>query len=1599
MVDKTGSVNFARLIADATKDQPQDEPKPSEPLPRIIIDKLEVDRAGVDFTDERRAKPFSTKVDPVQVLLNDFSTLPDQEGKQTLVARTPEGEQLKWEGELGISPIQSRGTISLTGLSAPKIWRYGEELLNFEIASGTADLSTAYELDLKDPEPRLHLTDIRAQLKGWALKSRNKEDRVVQLDDVQVGPGTFDLGERQLVFDKFLVNGGGLGAQRGSDTLINWVELLKLKGAAAAEETAAEATGAKPVGDDAPWKIGIKEFRIADFGFTFSDDAAITPYDATVKRIALAFAAVINYAPTGSQVLLDQITLGLSDVTLQPRDEQAPIFTLASVELGTGSANYKDKSVQFDTLRITKPHGEAWIDRDGKLNWLGLAPKQPSTAAPADETKQGKAPAKGVEQPWRIGLKTIEVVDGGVTFTDRAMTPPVAVKVEPIRVKLEGASSDLKQAVGYELDVGVQPGGQFTSKGSLVPGTPAADGTLALRELPLKLGERYVNRFALLVLKSGSVSAAGKYAFAMRNGKPTAQFNGGFQVAKLDLVEEGTKERFLGWDMMDVRGIDFKFEPTRLDIVEIRLDRPGGKFIIYEDRTLNIQRILRTSGGKGGSEAGPPPAFEQAKAAGPATAGESSRQVGREDATSSVRFGAAPAQKPAAKAVAAPKAAPLPFPVNIQRIRVNKGELYFADLTLTPQFGTRIHDLSGTVNSLSTRPGSKAQMKLEGAVDEYGLARFSGDLTPFAPTDYMNVTATFRNVELTSMTPYSAKFAGYRIASGKLDADLEYFIQQRQLKGDNKIIVDQLTLGERVESPDAVNLPLELAIALLKDSDGKIDLGLPVSGSLDDPQFSIGGIVWKAFVNLLTKIVTSPFRALGALLGAESGELEGSLLRPGERRAAAAGEGKARAGGHRARRASAAQNRHPAGVCDAGCGRDPVVPGASRARQARGLQAEGGRRSWPARRNRREESGRDPVALHRAVRPGRAHQGERDGREGPGRRRQAHDGGEGADAGADRGDAPREARGGRTGERRGAEVPCAAPGGCGERGVRDTGQAADGAGRDRTGRKGGGHRQEDGGEQVHAGAAMSAASLARQATLVAALRNPKCFSHPVRQIEVIETHISWVILTGDYAYKIKKALDLGFLDFTTLPQREHFCREEVRLNRRLAPDLYLDVVPIKGEVDTPVIGGAGEPVEWAVRMREFERGAELSRLLPTGAVTPAIADEIADAVAAFHTDCARDTAVDGYGAANAVRGPVRNNLAALARRLVEPGMRAALERLRDWSEAEHRRLVPTFEARRVEGFVREGHGDLHLGNMALHGGRVLIFDCIEFNPRLRWVDVMSEIAFVVMDLTHRSRSDLARRLLNRYLERTGDYAGLAVLRYYLVYRALVRATVAAIRGAQTGLNTEGETAEIRAYLELAQQFTQTDSLHLIITHGVSGAGKTTVTGALLEAIDLIRIRSDVERKRCAGLSAESRSGSAVDAGLYTPEATQRSYERLRVLAESVLRAGHSVVLDATYLDRNERDACRALAHAVGARFRILACRAHATALRERVVTRERAAEDASEAGLEVLERQLDRATELGAEESQDAVVIDTSQRLDVRALVVALGLTPAQSPD
>ncbi len=414
-----------------------------------------------------------------------------------------------------------------------------------------------------------------------------------------------------------------------------------------------------------------------------------------------------------------------------------------------------------------------------------------------------------------------------------------------------------------------------------------------------------------------------------------------------------------------------------------------------------------------------------------------------------------------------------------------------------------------------------------------------------------------------------------------------------------------------------------------------------------------------------------------------------------------------------------------------------------------------------------------------------------------------------------------------------------------------------------------------------------------QSRLVASLVDPGRFGKGCTRVTHLETHISHVLLTGAFAYKIKKPLDLGFLDFTTLAKRRYYCEEELRLNRRLAPDIYLDVVAITGSLEDPVLNGAGTTLEYAVRMREFAQEALASRMLAQGTLSAAHIDALAAEVAAFHGRI--DVAPPGsaFGTPDTVLDVAAQNFEQIRPLLTDSTDHATLDALRDWTLAEHTACRGALQQRHDTGFVRECHGDLHLNNIAILAGAVTIFDCIEFNDELRWIDVMSEVAFTVMDLEDRGRGEFGHRFLNAYLERTGDYAGLAVLRFYLAYRAMVRAKVACLRGGQLapGDAKTALVAEYRSYVDLARHYARPPQPAFVVTHGLSGCGKTTLTQPLLELCGAIRIRTDVERKRLHGIDAAARSGSALDAGLYTADATERTYRRVLALAEAVAAAG------------------------------------------------------------------------------------------------------------
>lgn len=489
------------------------------------------------------------------------------------------------------------------------------------------------------------------------------------------------------------------------------------------------------------------------------------------------------------------------------------------------------------------------------------------------------------------------------------------------------------------------------------------------------------------------------------------------------------------------------------------------------------------------------------------------------------------------------------------------------------------------------------------------------------------------------------------------------------------------------------------------------------------------------------------------------------------------------------------------------------------------------------------------------------------------------------------------------------------------------------------------------------------ASPARLPILVQRLLEPAAYPHPTRDIRLVETHISWVFLTGDYVYKVKKPCNLGFLDFSTLERRHECCREEVRLSGRFAPDLYLGIVPITGSPDAPRIGGGGDPIEWAVKMRQFDEAGRLDRMFAEGRLTADDCARLGTEIAHVDEGLAIADPVQPWGTADAFLATVAMNLEQLCRARPEAGDRVAA--LHAWVAREVSRLRPVIAARIAAGKVRECHGDLHLANIVLHEGRMMAFDGIEFNASLRWIDVANDVAFLAMDLDARGRPDLAAHVVSNWMEAADDHAAAAVLPVYMVYRAIVRAAVAAIRHGQANDTGDSETAEHARtesdrYLALAARLMMPTQPALFVTSGVSGSGKTTVAGGIVGGCRAIRLRSDVERKRLAGMDATARpTDAAATASLYAATTTVRAYERLAALARDLLAAGRSVVVDAACNAARQREMFTAVARERDVPLVWLDFDIPPADLLARVAQRQADGRDASDATADVVRMQLE----------------------------------------
>jgi outer membrane protein OmpA-like peptidoglycan-associated protein len=431
-------------------------------------------------------------------------------------------------------------------------------------------------------------------------------------------------------------------------------------------------------------------------------------------------------------------------------------------------------------------------------------------------------------------LKDVQLRDYKVHVADRAQKDPVAIDIAPLNLDVQNFDSLNQAPFTLKLDTGLGKQGKLTAQGEVNLKPVSAKLNVTTKDIDLRVAQAYITPFIRLELRSGMLDS--NLAVNLKSTEPLAAgVTGQVQLNQLHTLDTLKQRDFVKWEHLTLDGLDFELGDS-LSIAKVTLDKPYARFMINEDHTTNINDLLIPQ----------------------------------------------PADKATAKAAPKPASADKPMGIRIGAVAINDGSANFADFSLKPNFATAIQQLNGQIGTLDNRKPVPAKVDIKGQVDRYAPVTIAGSLNPFDPMSALDIATSFKRVELTTLTPYSGKFAGYRIRKGRLNLDLHYQITKGQLQAENKVVVEQLQLGEKVDSPDAVSLPLKLAIALLKDSDGKISISLPVTGDLNNPQFSVMPIVWQTLRNLLVRAATAPFKFIGGLIsGGSSDDLGTVAFAPG----------------------------------------------------------------------------------------------------------------------------------------------------------------------------------------------------------------------------------------------------------------------------------------------------------------------------------------------------------------------------------------------------------------------------------------------------------------------------------------------------------------------------------------------------------------------------------------------------------------------------------------------------------------------------------------------------------------------------------------------
>jgi hypothetical protein len=664
---------------------------------------------------------------------------------------------------------------------------------------------------------------------------------------------------------------------------------------------------------DIPFKLRAESIVFKNIAIDLDDRNLKNPLTAAIGGTDIRGRLTLEAGAGEPKITITDIASEIRGIKLQSTLAKEPLFTTDKLTVEEGACDLAGQSVVFSRIGLSKGTLLAARDAGGRIDWAQLLDArsdvlQPQEGKPIKEEKQAKKkksaskkaaakdkakgkgkgaakekavakagtpakektaakamqapvaaakqepapaaepakPADGSAPAWKFLIKTFEIDGFASRFSDLSTHSNAPVlSLQDINVKL--TDIDGKSPMGFSVGFQVEQGGGAKVNGTINPLIPSVEAEISLSKIVLTSLQPYIDQYLILKLQSASVSTAGRLRYGIPGDAQEMAYQGSFSFDNLNMIDPATKKTYVRWGSIQLPAFKLTLAPNALEAQEIKVSKPVGELIIGVDRTLNLEKVLKKQ--------------------------PASKPVAKEAA-------ARPATAPAAKKTGQPQQND-GFAYHISRIVVQEGDLVFADLSLRPRFMTRIHDLKGTVSGLSSVKESDAKLEMDGHVDQFGMAKIKGDLRPNDFKNYSDLNLVFRNIELKNMSPYSGKFAGRMIQSGKFSADLKYTIKEGKMIGDNKIIIDNFVLGEQVDEPGATNLPLDLAIALLKDSNGRIDIGLPVTGDLNDPQFSLGPLIWTVVKNLITKAVTAPFHLLGSLFGGDTEKFDAVEFDPG----------------------------------------------------------------------------------------------------------------------------------------------------------------------------------------------------------------------------------------------------------------------------------------------------------------------------------------------------------------------------------------------------------------------------------------------------------------------------------------------------------------------------------------------------------------------------------------------------------------------------------------------------------------------------------------------------------------------------------------------